>query len=77
MTTVLSSGFLDSFRFFYPELENIYSWWSYRFHARDKNVGWRIDYFVVSEKLKDRMADASIHTEIFGSDHCPVELDLK
>lgn len=77
MTTVLSSGFLDSFRFFYPELENIYSWWSYRFHARDKNVGWRIDYFVVSEKLKNRMADASIHTEIFGSDHCPVELDLK
>ena len=77
MTTVLSSGFLDSFRFFYPELENIYSWWSYRFHARDKNVGWRIDYFVVSEKLKDRMADATIHTEIFGSDHCPVELDLK
>ena len=77
MTTVLSSGFLDSFRFFYPELENIYSWWSYRFHARDKNVGWRIDYFVVSEKLKDRMADATIHTEIFGSDHCPVELELK
>ena len=77
MTTVLSSGFLDSFRFFYPELKNIYSWWSYRFHARDKNVGWRIDYFVVSEKLKNRMADASIHTEIFGSDHCPVELDLK
>ncbi len=77
MTAVLNSGFLDSFRFFYPDLENIYSWWSYRFHARDKNVGWRIDYFVVSEKLKDRMADASIHTEIFGSDHCPVELDLK
>ncbi len=77
MTAVLSAGFLDSFRFFYPDLENIYSWWSYRFHARDKNVGWRIDYFVVSEKLKDRMANASIHTEIFGSDHCPVELDLK
>ncbi len=77
MTTVLSSGFLDSFRYFYPDTEDVYSWWSYRFHARDKNVGWRIDYFVVSEKLKEQMVDASIHTEIFGSDHCPVELDLK
>lgn len=77
MTTVLGSGFIDTFRYFYPDLENIYSWWSYRFRAREKNAGWRIDYFIASEKLKDRLADAKIHTEILGSDHCPVELDLK
>lgn len=75
MTDLLSSGFLDSFRFFYPE-QVTYSWWSYRFHAREKNAGWRIDYFLVSDSLKDKMTDAKIHTEIFGSDHCPVELDL-
>ena len=77
MTTVLSSGFVDTFRYFYPDAEGIYSWWSYRFRAREKNAGWRIDYFIVSERLKDRLENASIHTEIFGSDHCPVELDLK
>lgn len=76
MTDLLSSGFTDSFRYFYPG-EVTYSWWSYRFHAREKNAGWRIDYFLVSDSLKDKMADAKIHTEIFGSDHCPVELDLK
>ena len=77
MTTVLSSGFVDTFRYFYPDAEGIYSWWSYRFRAREKNAGWRIDYFIVSERLKDRLENASIHTEIFGSDHCQVELDLK
>ena len=77
MTTVLTSGFVDTFRYFYPDAVGIYSWWSYRFRAREKNAGWRIDYFIVSERLKDRLEDASIHTEIFGSDHCPVELDLK
>ena len=77
MTTVLSSGFVDTFRYFYPDAEGIYSWWSYRVRAREKNAGWRIDYFIVSERLKDRLENASIHTEIFGSDHCPVELDLK
>ena len=77
MTTVLSSGFVDTFRYFYPDAEGIYCWWSYRFRAREKNAGWRIDYFIVSERLKERLAGASIHTEIFGSDHCPVELDLK
>lgn len=76
MTDLLSSGFTDSFRYFYPG-QVTYSWWSYRFHAREKNAGWRIDYFLVSDSLKDKMADAKIHTEIFGSDHCPVELDLK
>jgi len=76
-TTLLESGFTDSFRYFYPEQENIYSWWSYRFSARAKNAGWRIDYFVVSNRLADRMADARIHTDIMGSDHCPVELVLK
>ena len=77
MTTVLSSGFVDTFRYFYPDAEGVYSWWSYRFRAREKNAGWRIDYFIVSERLKDRLENASIHTEIFGSDHCPVELELK
>ena len=74
---VLESGFVDSFRYFYPELENVYSWWSYRFHAREKNVGWRIDYFTVSEKLKEKMKDAKIHCDIYGSDHCPVELEIE
>ena len=73
-TKVLESGYIDSFRYFYPDKKDIYSWWSYMFKSREKNAGWRIDYFVVSEKLKDSMKDASIHTEIMGSDHCPVEL---
>lgn len=77
MSVVLSSGFVDSFRHFYPDLEQIYSWWSYRFHAREHNSGWRIDYFIVSEKLKDKMRDAKIHSDIMGSDHCPVELDIE
>ena len=77
MTDALDSGLIDTFRFFYPEQEQIYSWWSYRFKAREKNAGWRIDYFICSESLKDRLEDAKIHTEVFGSDHCPVELDLK
>lgn len=74
---VLESGFIDSFRYFYPEIKDAYSWWSYMFQARAKNAGWRIDYFVVSERLKDRLVDAKIHAEVLGSDHCPVELELK
>ncbi len=73
---VLESGFVDTFRYFYPDQEGIYSWWSYRFQARAKNAGWRIDYFVASQCLKDRLADAAIHTGVMGSDHCPVELIL-
>ena len=75
MTTLLSKGFIDTFRFLYPEQET-YSWWSYRFRAREKNAGWRIDYFLISSRLKEVLKDASIHTEIMGSDHCPVELLL-
>ncbi len=75
-SALLASGFTDTFRKLYPETVT-YSWWSYRFHAREKNVGWRIDYFVVSDRLADRLADAKIHTEILGSDHCPVELDIR
>lgn len=74
---LLENGFVDTFRYFYPDKEGIYSWWSYMFQARAKNAGWRIDYFVVSECLKDKLADAAIHTQIMGSDHCPVELVLK
>lgn len=77
MTKLLESGFIDSFRYFYPDAENIYSWWSYRFQARAKNDGWRIDYFLVSDNMKEQMEDAKIHTEIMGSDHCPVELQLQ
>lgn len=77
MTVLLQSGFTDSFRYFYPEVEGVYSWWSYRFQARAKNAGWRIDYFIVSNRLQDRLQDALIHTEVLGSDHCPVELQLK
>ena len=77
MTELLASGFIDTFRFFYPDVEQIYSWWSYRFKAREKNTGWRIDYFLASEDLKDKLVDAKIHTEIMGSDHCPVELDVE
>ena len=76
MTELLDSGFVDSFRYFYPDAEGIYSWWSYRFQARAKNAGWRIDYFLVSEELAERMDSASIHTDILGSDHCPVELQI-
>ena len=75
--TLKAAGFIDTFRYFYPDQEGIYSWWSYRFSARKKNAGWRIDYFVVSEALKDRLEDAKILTEVMGSDHCPVELDMK
>lgn len=71
---VLNCGHIDTFRYFYPEERDIYSWWSYRFHAREKNSGWRIDYFVATDSLKDKLENAGIHTEIFGSDHCPVEL---
>jgi exodeoxyribonuclease-3 len=77
MTDLLGSGFIDTFRYFYPDMKDIYSWWSYRFKAREKNAGWRIDYFIASESMKDRLVDAKIHTDIFGSDHCPVELELK
>lgn len=76
-TQVLESGYIDTFRHFYPDLENVYSWWSYMFQARSKNVGWRIDYFVASRKLEQRLRDAKIHTDILGSDHCPVELTLE
>ena len=74
---LLAAGFIDSFRYFYPDLKDAYSWWSYRMRARERNAGWRIDYFVVSEGLKDRLVSAAIHPEIFGSDHCPVELVIK
>lgn len=74
MTKILSSGFIDSFRYFYPDKTSIYSWWSYRFSAREKNAGWRIDYFITSDSIKDKLLDAKIHTDIMGSDHCPVEL---
>ena len=73
----VDSGFIDTFRFFNPQIEGIYSWWSYRFKARERNAGWRIDYFMASESLKDRLKDAKIHTEVMGSDHCPVELDIE
>ena len=76
-TELLEAGFIDTFRYFYPDQTDIYSWWSYRFQARQKNAGWRIDYFVASEDLRERLIDAKIHTEIFGSDHCPVELTIK
>lgn len=74
---LLDSGFIDTYRYFYPEQEGIYSWWSYRFKAREKNAGWRIDYFLVSEILKDKLKDAKILTQVMGSDHCPVELDIE
>ena len=76
MTALLDSGFTDTFRYFYPDQEGIYSWWSYRFKAREKNAGWRIDYFITSNSLNDKLQDAKIHTEVMGSDHCPVELDI-
>ena len=76
-TEFLAHGYVDTFRYFYPDTEQVYSWWSYRFKAREKNAGWRIDYFCVSEVLKDRLESARIHTEIMGSDHCPVELEIR
>lgn len=75
-TALTRAGFIDTFRYFYPDLEGVYSWWSYRFKAREKNAGWRIDYFVVSEALKERLEDAAIYCEVMGSDHCPVELKI-
>lgn len=75
-TELLAAGFTDTFRYLYPTLENAYSWWSYRFHAREKNVGWRIDYFLVSDRLRERIVSTPIYNDIFGSDHCPVELEL-
>lgn len=77
MSLLLNSGFTDSFRFLYPTLEGVFSWWSYRFRAREKNAGWRIDYFLVSESIKDKIRAAKIHTDIFGSDHCPVSLEIE
>ena len=77
MTALLDAGFTDTFRYFYPDLAGVYSWWSYRFRAREKNAGWRIDYFITSKSLDGRLKDAKIHTEILGSDHCPVELEIE
>ncbi|WP_315547851.1 exodeoxyribonuclease III [Prevotella koreensis] len=76
-THLLSQGFIDTFRYFYPDTTDAYSWWSYRFRAREKNAGWRIDYFVVSERMADKLEGATIHNQVFGSDHCPVELTLR
>ncbi len=77
MRRLQASGFVDTFRYLYPDAEGVYSWWSYRFNARKNNAGWRIDYFLVSDRMKDRIVDAKIHTDIFGSDHCPVELEIR
>ena len=77
MTKLLNIGFVDSFRYLYPDKKDCYSWWSYMFHAREKNAGWRIDYFIVSEHIKEKIIDSKIHSEILGSDHCPVELDIQ
>ena len=76
MRTLLANGFTDTFRYLYPDLEGVYSWWSYRFNARKNNAGWRIDYFIVSDRLRDKIVDAKIHTDIMGRDHCPVELEI-
>ena len=77
MSALLGSGFVDTYRYFYPDRADSYSWWSYRFHSRERNTGWRIDYFIVSERMKERLLSAEIHQEIFGSDHCPVELQIR
>ena len=77
MTALLESGFVDTYRYFYPDTEGVYSWWSYRFQARAKNAGWRIDYFLVSEEIKEKLASANIYTQVMGSDHCPVELQIE
>ena len=76
MTQLLNAGFTDSFRYLYPNEENIYSWWSYMFHARENNAGWRIDYFITSKSIEEKIKEAKIHTDIYGSDHCPVELEI-
>ena len=76
-TELLEAGFVDTFRHFYPDMKEIYSWWSYRFKAREKNAGWRIDYYVTSESLREKLVDAKIHTQVMGSDHCPVELEIE
>jgi len=77
MSVLLENGFVDTFRYFYPDLKDVYSWWSYMGQARAKNVGWRIDYFITSESLKDKLVDAKIHMQVMGSDHCPVELEIR
>ena len=77
MTELLNNGFVDSFRYLYPDTKDVYSWWSYMFHAREKNAGWRIDYFIVSEKIKEKIEDSKVLMQVLGSDHCPVELDIK
>lgn len=77
LSALLEAGFTDSFRYLYPDTQDAYSWWSYRFKAREKNVGWRIDYFIVSSDIKEKIKEAKIHSEIFGSDHCPVELEIE
>ncbi len=77
MTKLLANGFTDSFRYFYPDLKDAYTWWSFRANARARNIGWRIDYFIVSDRLKERLSAAKIHPDVMGSDHCPVELELK
>jgi len=76
MTELLSSGFIDAFRYLYPDRKDAYTWWSYMFKAREKNIGWRIDYFIVSERLKDKIRDVEIHSDVMGSDHCPILLDI-
>ena len=76
MTELLANGFIDSYRYLYPDRTDVYSWWSYRFHAREKNAGWRIDYFITSDRIKDKITESAIHTDVMGSDHCPVELDI-
>ena len=76
MTALLDDGFIDTYRYFNPDTEGVYSWWSYRFKAREKNAGWRIDYFIASDALKEHLVSADIHTSIMGSDHCPVELKI-
>lgn len=77
MTELLNAGFIDSFRYLYPDLTGAYTWWSYMFHARENNAGWRIDYFIVSDKIKDKIEDSIIHKDVYGSDHCPIELDIE
>lgn len=76
LTDLLNAGFIDSYRYFYPDKEGAYTWWSYRFNARKNNAGWRIDYFLVSKQLENKLLNAKIHSEVFGSDHCPVELEI-
>ena len=77
MTSLLSSGFTDTFRYLYPEKTDAYTWWSYMFHAREKNVGWRIDYFIVSKRLESKIKDSKIYAEVMGSDHCPIGIEIE